>query len=949
MLLAFGSNAQTTVSGTVFDQKTTESLTGVSISVLGSVSGTVSDLNGTFKLKSNAKTPFTLVFSYVGYRMLEMEIIDDVSNVSVSLSEEASVLNTIVVSASRIEEKILESPVTIEKLDLLGIKNASAADPYDDLMRLKGVTAVQGSMTFTSLNTRGFARANNERFVQLIDGVDNAAPLLNFSMGNVVGLSELDMRNMELVPGAASALYGPNAFNGILMMNSKSPFEYQGLSVQTKLGISDSDAQDGSEPYYSLSARYAKSFLDDKLAFKINASYLTATDWVANDYNTGRIASTITDPSYPGDPDFDGMNLYGDETQIFVPMVAVARPIAEVLAPIFAQQLNIPVENAKILLENEIPKLPSLDIRRTGFKEEDLLKNNDAKSFKVDGALHYRISEDFEISYAYRFGKGSTVYQGGERYVLDDFTFKTQKLELVNPNFIFRAYITQTDAGDSYNLSALGGFANERFSLSEAQWVPTYAANYAGALLPAHLGGEEITNGLLEQAHILSRAEADKGIPTPGSPEFEAVMESTRADYFQRNPPGAGFVDDSRLYHSEFNYDFSNILDGIGLQVGGNFRRYDLFSDGTVFNEDPEGDGKNDRITIDEYGIYTQLSKKLVDDRLRFTGSIRYDKNENFKGRFSPRLSVVYSGGENKNHNLRASYQTGFRNPSTQQQYIFFPQSSGTLVGSTEENAARYGIHNGGAYTNESYNLFISSVLMGQPNPSLLEIINVPYVKPEKIQVFEVGYKGLINDKLFVDVNAYHNIYDDFMSQKTVRGAQGTTHQGQYLPGVEDVLEGKATTATAYRLYTNSTGQVTSTGIGIGLDLALPKKFHVFGNYNYTTFDVSNTEPDFEAAFNMPENIFLVGLRNYEVIKNLGFDIHYRWQDEFFWQNSFAYDTMPSYGSLNANLNYSFKKVNTTLKVGGTNLFGKDYRTNAGGPFVGTLIYVSLTYDQFMN
>ena len=73
-------------------------------------------------------------------------------------------------------------------------------------------------MTFQSVNTRGFATFANTRFVQLVDGMDNSTPALNFPIGNLVGMNEVDVQSVELLPGAASALYGANAFNGILFM-----------------------------------------------------------------------------------------------------------------------------------------------------------------------------------------------------------------------------------------------------------------------------------------------------------------------------------------------------------------------------------------------------------------------------------------------------------------------------------------------------------------------------------------------------------------------------------------------------------------------------------------------------------------------------------------------------------------------------------------------------------
>jgi outer membrane receptor protein involved in Fe transport len=943
--------AQTKVSGTITDKESKEPLIGASIQVKGKVTGTVSDLDGKFEISTDAALPFTLVVSYTGYASQEVAVAAAQSNLKVELEVQSILASEVIISASRVEERILESPVTVEKMDAIAIRQTAAPDFYDGISNLKGVQTTQGSMTLTSINTRGFAAVANERFVQLIDWMDNAAPLLNFPTGNIVGISELDVSSVELVPGAASALYGPNAFNGVLLMNSKSPFDFQGLSVQTKVGITTSDAG-GSDPYTLLSARYAKSF--GKFAFKVNASYQDATDWRANDYNSGRQTAGVPNPAAKGQPNFDGLNTYGDETQILVPMSVVTPSLAQALAPRFAQALGIPAAQAQALLAANIPKLPTLDIRRTGLKEEDLLDNNDAKSIKLDGALHYRINDNLEASYSYRWGSGATVYQGGERYALRNFSQQFHKLELKNPNFWLRGYMSATDDGDSYNLSALGAFVNERISGSSARWVPNYAGNYAAALLPIVLQGGTPNAAQIAAAHQAGRAAADQGAPQPGTQAFNNVVDSVRTALFQRNPPGAGFFDNSKMYHAEFGYNFRELIPAnvADVLVGGNYRQYDLFSDGTIFNENPDGEGPNERIKINEFGGFVQVSKQLLDKHLKLTGSLRYDKNENFDGQVSPRVAAVYTAGANREHNFRASFQTGFRNPGTQGQFIYFPSGAGTLLGGTEANAARYGIHNGNAYTNQSYNAFVASALAGRPNPGLLQKVSLDYVQPEQLQVFEFGYKGLIASKLLIDFNVYFNTYNNFLGGETVRPINNTSHQGRPIYGVNAFLAGQipaGVSVGSFRPTVNSPEEVTSNGLGLGLTYQMSKGYTVYGHYTYSTFDVVNPRPDYEAGFNMPENKFLVGFSNRKAFGDLGFDLNYRWQEEFFWENSFAHGTIPAFGVFNLQFSYPVKSVKTVIKAGGTNAFGKDYRTNAGGPFVGQMYYISLTFDELMR
>jgi iron complex outermembrane receptor protein len=892
----------TTISGTVKDGTSGDALAGVNIVVKGRVIGTISNTSGEYNLKVSMSPPFTLVYSFIGFATQEVEVTNAETKLDISLEEQTLLGQEVVVSASRVEESILKSPVTIEKMDLLTIKQAATPDFYDALANVKGVQTNSGSLNLTSINTRGFATIANVRFVQLVDGMDTQAPLLNFPTGNIIGIGELDVESVELTPGAASALYGPNAFNGILIMKSKSPFEYQGLSAQVKGGVTNSDAA-GSDPFMQYSLRYAKAF-NNKFAFKVNFSLLQATDWLSNDYKTSRVnPESTTDLS--GNPNFDGLNLYGDETVIPVPIGGT---------------------------------FGTLDLRRTGFKEEDILDNRDAESIKADGALHYRINDKIEAIYNYRYGGGSSVYQGTEKYALRDFTQQFHKLEVKADNFFVRAYRTETRDGDSWNMSAQGGFANERYSPTVAQWAPEYAQRYVLALqgyIPNVPAGDQAA------AHAAARAYADRNRPAVGTQAYTDLMNDVRTAQFQRTPPGAGFYDNSKLYHAEFNYNFMNQIDWAEIMIGGNVRQYNLFSDGTIFNEAPD-DGVNfQRIKINEFGGYAQIAKTFA-DALKVTFSMRYDKNENFEGQVTPRLSAVYSLQEN--HSLRASYQTGFRNPDTQAQFIYFPSSSGTLLGSTEANAARYGAHNGGSYTEASYNAYRASggtlAADGTPtggNSALLVTADIPYVQPERLRSFEVGYKGIFSKKILVDVNGYYTTYQDFIGGQIVAVKAPTSHQGNAVPA-----------GSLYSLYNNSINDVTSYGAGLGITYSLPRNFTLNANYSWATFE-EDENADFRAGFNTPENKFSVGIGNRKVIENLGFNINFRWQEGFLWQSSYGVWNVPEFGVLDAQINYKISALRSMVKVGATNLGGGDYRTNLGAPFVGQMYYLSLTFDEFLK
>lgn len=901
--------AQTTsISGTVKDASG-EALAGVNIVVKGRVIGTITDVKGQYNLTVSQSPPLTLTFSFIGFKTQEIEV-KDASNTAfdISLEEQTLLGQEVVVSASRMEESILKSPVTIEKMDILGIRAAPTPDFYDGLANMKGVQASSGSLNFTAVNTRSFATIANTRFVQWVDGMDTQAPLLNFPTGNIIGLGELDAESMELVPGAASALYGPNAFNGILIMKSKSPFDYQGLSAQVKYGVTQQSGFNP-KPLGQYSIRYAKSF-NNKFAVKINASLLQAKDWLGNDYRTDRTnPESTTDVS--GNRNFDGLNLYGDET--------------------------------KINLNSLYPGIGV--ITRTGFREEDLVDDREAKSIKFDGALHYRINDKIEALYNYRYGGGSSVYQGTEKYALRDFSQQFHKLEVRGDNFFVRAYQTATDAGKSYNLSALGGFMNETYSPSPS-WVPDFVLAMQG-YIPGYTTGD--ANG--------ARVYADRNRPVPGTQAFTDLLNSVKGNYFQKTATGsytdknggvhpvvggASFQDNSKLYHVEFNYKFFNQIKWAEIQVGGNFRQYNLFSNGTIFNEAPDDGVTFKRISINEGGIYGVIAKTLA-EKLKLTVSARYDKNINFQGQVTPRFSAVYE--LNKDNNLRASFQTGFRNPDTQAQYIYFPSSSGTLVGSTEKNAARYGIHNGGAWSKASYDAYVASGGKLDPNTggflggnsSLLQTATLAYVQPEKLVSGEIGYKGLIAQSLLVDLNGFYTEYTGFIGGQIVASKLPTSHQGV-----------QVNAGSLYSPYVNSSRNVNSFGMGLGLSYNLPKSFTLSGNYNYANYEASE-DVDFRSGFNTPKNRFAFGLSNRKVTKNIGVSVNYRYQTQFLWESSYGTWKVPSFGVLDAQVSYKVSSIKSVIKLGGTNLGGGDFRTNLGAPYVGQQYYISITFDEFLK
>ncbi len=929
LFFGIGMYAQTVVSGTVTDSKDGQPIPGVNIKVAGKALGTTTDFDGKYTLKVAQSPPFKIQVSNLGYISQTIEITKNDQTVDVSLVEAETTLDEVVVSASRTPESIRESPVTIERMDVRDIKNSSAASFYQSIENLKGVDVNTGSLTFNAVNTRGFATFANTRFVQLIDGMDNSSPALNFVLGNLVGMNELDVKSVELLPGASSALYGANAFNGILFMTSKSPFDDQGISVYLKTGITSQDAA-GDNEFYDLGIRAAHAF-SEKFAAKVSFSYLDGTDWYATDDNQyTRTVVGQPDAITPFSPSrlaHDGLNIYGDEIQTNI------NDVAQNLEALGA----IPA-GASALVPNDI-------VGRTGYREQDLT-NYDAKSVKLDVSLNYRpFANDLEIIWNTRVGFGNTIYQGADRYSLNNFLMQQHKFEIRNKDFFVRAYTTSETAGDSYDMRFAGINMN---AVNSPQWFGTYV----GAYLQAVLGG-----ATSDQAHAGARQVADTNItPQPGTPEFQTLFNQVTSD--PDIATGSKFLDNTKMYHAEGNYNFSSLLnEAADIQIGGSYRKYSLNSGGTIFTD---ADGP---IEYNEFGAYVQASKKFADERLKLTASFRYDKNDFFDGNVSPRASIVYSAGENKQHNFRASFQTGFRNPDTQSLFIGFDVGRAILVGSSPDNLDRPLPNTTltgrdiyfDSYTTGSVQAFGAAVQAaiagGTPPPlavaqnaGLLQSVQTDLVQPEEVTAYDIGYRGRLG-KVNVDFNAYYNNYNDFIANKfVITPVDGSTTDLTTFSGAADIASGNF---RVIQTYTNSKADVSSYGATIGLDTKVGNGFTIGINYTYAKLDFDQaSDPDFQAGFNTPENKVKVSFGNPKLFKNFGFNINGRWSDEYFWQSSAANAIVDSRTVIDAQLNYSIPKWKSTFKIGGSNIGGNEYFSAPGTGAVGAQYYVSWIINQ---
>lgn len=1084
LLITQLSFAQTKVSGTVTDANTKEPLIGVSVQVKGKVIGTITNSKGEFAFNVSTPPPFSIVITSVGYESQEVSVSGNSASINIALKEQAVLGQEVVVSASRVEESVLKSPAAIEKMDIRTIRETASPSFYDALANMKGIDMTTQGLLFKSINMRGFGATGNPRTVQMIDGMDNQAPGLNFPVDNIVGMPELDVENVEVLPGAASALYGPNAINGLVLMNSKSPFLYQGLSATLKAGVMSASNRDVvNTPMTDFSMRYAKASKNNKFAFKVNLAYITAKDWQATNYSNLNLGGVENGTRGAGvKTDYDGMNIYGDEVQ--ANMTTVANGLIA----------------AKLLPSAALALVPNVNVSRTGFLEKDMVDYN-TKSFKTNLAAHYRINEKVELVGQVNYGYGTTVYTGTGRYSLRNFNLTQAKVELRGDNFTLRAYTTQERSGQSYT-AGLAAVAMLNSIKPHATWF----GEYVGAFVAARSAGQTE-----EQAGITARGVADKGMPTPGTAEYTTLLNKFRDAAIVDG--GGAFLDKTNMYHAEGVYNFKNQIKFVDLLVGANVRQYSLRSNGTLFADKKEG--RSGTIPINEYGAFAQAAKSLFKDHLKLSASIRYDKSQNFDGFFTPRLSAVASFGQ---QNFRVSYQTGYRIPTTQNQYIDLRTPAGTLIGGQPEFDTRYNLANGvdlATLTDFSRNpskyitadvlakaqAYATAAVTAQATPqitagvnaaiqqSVLQAVtagatqqiqagvlaavtqqitagvtaqvnaavaagqlaasaaaaaiqagvaqqlalpatqatiqasvqqqlalpatqagiqagvaanlpaaiaanfqpafnaelakalaaNVPGVtaqvapafglaalpkykaaalKPEKISSYEIGYKGLIAKKLFIDSYFYTSKYTNFIGGTAI--LVPTAAAGPGLP-IESGL-GSASTRSAYSRVANSKEIITANGFAISGNYSLSKGFNVGVNFAQNNLKGFTASPEQQyAGYNTPKNRYNLSFgKRLNSGDKFGFNINLRHQDEFVWEASFNQPTttgvasftntiVPAVTTFDAQVSYKLASMKSIIKLGGTNIGGKPYIQAFGSAAVGSMYYVSITFDELLN
>jgi TonB-dependent SusC/RagA subfamily outer membrane receptor len=958
-----------TIRGNVQSSVKHEGVPFVTILVKGTGQGVFTESNGNFSI-TVAHLPVVLIFSSVGFETQEVTVSDASKRITVNFVNASTLGQEVVIAATRTPMRILESPVSIERISLANIRNSASPDYYEGIKNVKGVDLTISSIDFKTASTRGFNGSGNLRFNQLVDGMDNAAPSLNFSVGNIVGPTELDIENIEILQGASSALYGSSGTNGTMLMTTKNPFKYQGFSFQVKQGVNHvNDRNRLAAPYYDWSFRWAKA-IKGKWAFKLTGQMKHAQDWEASDDRDllrNNVISSLKEGNRTTDPNYDGVNVYGDEASASMEALSQAvraQLIAGGGAPVTGAvdaylsggatySQIVAAFNANPSLAPYSPYLPYLVptstvsgnpykntytgaaggslVSRTGYNEKDLVDYN-AYNVKFSGAIHYKITNAIEASLNGNWGTGTSVYTGADRYSLKNFILGQYKAEVKASNWFLRAYTTQGNSGDSYTAITAALFINNLWK-PNSTWFQTYTAVYGSSRLEGGMSDAD--------AHANARAAADMGRFLPGTADFNNAFKQATSTSI--NAGGSKFADRTNLYHAEGQYNFKNEIKIMDMLVGASYRVYHLNSHGTIFTDTAAP------ININEAGAYLQLQKSLLRDILKLTGTIRYDKQGNFTGRATPRATALIRVA--KNNNIRISYQTAYRFPSANDQYInILTGGANRLIGGLPEFNTYFGFDANPAYTSQSIEAYRNSIAAGTPNPALLQKAQFQNIKPERANSYEIGFRGLTTPRLLIDAYAYYCVYKDFIGRVAVgRGASGNPNNAAtdlaspFTTNNISFVVNASNFGKVYGANTISTDEIKAIGWGISANYLFHQGYEM--SANVSSDQLTDVPAGIITSFNTPKYRTNLGFGNKDVYRGIGFNAQWRWQDKMAWEGTFGTGDVPAFSTIDAQVSYQFKKIHSLVKLGGSNILNHYYTSAFGNPLIGALYYASFAYN----
>ncbi|NNF01974.1 MAG: TonB-dependent receptor, partial [Bacteroidia bacterium] len=258
------------ISGTVKDD-IGEAMYGVNIFIPGTSTGTSTDFDGKFKLLVPQGTQIVQV-SYIGYLDEKLDVGSGTRTFNINMKEDAIGLDQVVVSASKRRERILDAPASVSVLTAEKLERDVPLTPVDHLRKTAGVDIMETGIVSSNVNIRGFNNIFSGAVLTMVDNRIGRVPSLRVNAYQMIPNNPEDIEKIEVIRGPGSALYGPNAADGVIHMITKSPLD-QEEKFETTLSFTG-----GSRSIWKPSIRHSGK-ISEKFGYKVSGGYMSGLDW----------------------------------------------------------------------------------------------------------------------------------------------------------------------------------------------------------------------------------------------------------------------------------------------------------------------------------------------------------------------------------------------------------------------------------------------------------------------------------------------------------------------------------------------------------------------------------------------------------------------------------------------------------------------------------------------
>ena len=261
-----------TISGVITGENG-DPIVGVNVWLKGTTMGTSTRIDGSFRINGIPDGDYEIIAAYIGNQSVELPVMVGGNSVEVNISMMKGYISgeEVVVSAALRPQKLVDAPGTISVVYTDELHRGTGFSFANSVQNVKGVNVYRNGIDGVGISARGFMTAYNYRFQLMTDGMNSMLTGNGFSGTHMNLASKEDLERVEIVVGPSSALYGPNAHNGMMNVITLHPRDSQGGTIVVGSGQNE---------ILNLRGRYAG--VSGPLSYKFNAESLTGKDWDDN-------------------------------------------------------------------------------------------------------------------------------------------------------------------------------------------------------------------------------------------------------------------------------------------------------------------------------------------------------------------------------------------------------------------------------------------------------------------------------------------------------------------------------------------------------------------------------------------------------------------------------------------------------------------------------------------